>query len=216
MLWVALLLTIIGAYATYKLWGFSQTSGRLKFLGLTISAGIFFLMQLSVAIALIVNDPAFTGFSNIVTEWGQILCLAFILSALAIFIRDSKPVFAQFPMLYTALPLLIVFSYYLVKDTYALKNWLLTIYQGGAIIVALLMYAVYSYRSKKYTMVLTGTVLFMLSYLVFWYVPGVKDHYVWIWKLLLGGGIIAAVQGYENSDISGNSELQVEQEINNQ
>jgi len=211
MLWVVLLLLLISGYAAFKLFRFTQNRGRLKFLGLTISAVIFLVMQLSVFIALIINNSDFDTASNIIVEWGQIFCMAFILSSLAIFIRDSKPAFAQFPMAYTALPFLIVFSYYLVKDTYALKNWLLTIYQGGAITVALLMYAIYSYRRKEYNLVLVSAVLFLLSYLTFWYVPGVKENYAWLWKLLLGAGIITAIQGYEHADVSLESEVPVEQ-----
>ncbi|HKK46216.1 MAG TPA: hypothetical protein VJ964_11895 [Balneolaceae bacterium] len=201
MLWVAFLLTVVSGYATLKLIGLTQNRGRLKFLGLTIAASIFFVMELSVFLKLVVVNPAFVTASNFIVEWGQVLCLAFILSSLAIFIRESKPVFAQFPMLYTGLPLLIVISYFLVKDTYALKKWLLMIYQGGAITVAIFMYAIYTYRKSEYTLVLLGTCFFLLSYLLFWYVPGIKENYGWIWRLTIVAGIITTIIGYEKTEL---------------
>lgn len=199
MPWVAFLLMIVSGYAALKVFQLSQERGRLKFLGLTIAVSIFFVMELSVFLKLVIENPALVTASNLIVEWGQVLGLAFILSSLAVFIRESKPVFAQFPMLYTGLPLLIVLSYFLVKDTYALKNWLLTIYQGGAITVGILMYAIYTYRRKEYSVVLIGTCFFLLSYLLFWYVPGFKEHYNWLCKIFIGVGMLTMVLGYERT-----------------
>lgn len=197
MTWVAFGLTVIGGYVTLKLFGLTQNNGRLKFVGLTIAGSIFVIMQFSIFIDGMVTNPDYTAVSNGIVEWGHVVCLAFILSSLAVFVRESKPVFAQFPMLYTALPLLIVFSYFLVKDTYALKRWLLAIYQGGAILVSLLMYSVYTYRKNEYAMILTGVSVFLFSYLFYWYVPGISESYPWIWKLLVAAGMIITIQGYE-------------------
>lgn len=197
MTWVAFVLTVIGGYVTLKLVKLTQQNGRLKYLGLTIAASIFVVMQFSVFIDGMVTNPGYTAVSDGIVEWGHIVSLAFILSSLAIFVRDSKPVFAQFPMLYTALPLLIVFSYFLVKDTYALKRWLLAIYQGGAILVSLLMYSVYTYRNNDYAMILIGVSLFLFSYLLYWYVPGVSESYSWISMVLIAAGMITTILGYE-------------------
>lgn len=204
MTWVALVLTIIGGYVVLKLITLTQKNGRLKFLGLTIAASIFVVMQFSIFLDGMMTNPDYTEISNAIVEWGHVVCLAFILSSLAIFVRESKPVFAQFPMLYTALPLLIVFSYFLVKDTYALKRWLLAIYQGGAILVSILMYSVYTYHKQQYSMILVGVSVFLFSYLLFWYVPGVSESYPWIWKLLVAVGMITTILGYEKVELQEN------------
>jgi len=201
MLWVAFLLTVVSGYAAFKLIRLTQNRGRLKFLGLTIAAIIFLVMEFTVFIKLVIENPEFSTVSAMIVEWGQVVCLAFILSSLAVFIRESKPVFAQFPMLYTALPLLIIISYFLVKDTYALKKWLLMIYQGGAIVVAVLMYAIYTYRKSEYMLVLVGTCFFLLSYLLFWYVPGIKENYGWIWRIPIAAGMITMILGYEKTEL---------------
>lgn len=198
----ALLLTLVGTFTAIKLYGLNNESGRLKFLGLTIAASLFVIMQLSITINAIIDSTGFASLTGFVVEWGHVACLAFILSSLAVFIRESKPVFAQFPLLYTTLPLLIIVSYILVKDTYALKTWLIAIYQGGGILVALLMYSVYTYHRKEYSVILLGIILFILTYISFWYVPVVQESYSWIWKVLLALSMITTIIGYERAELN--------------
>lgn len=200
MPWATFLLTLVSGYVAIKLVGLTNKRGRLKFLGLTIAASIFTVMQLFIFIDVLVRDPQFTSAVEFIVEWGHVTCLAFILSSLAVFIRESKPVFAQFPMLYTGLPLLIIISYILVKDTYALKTWLIAIYQGGAITVSLLMYSVYTYRRNEYAMILSGVIIFLISYVLFWYIPEVQESYAWIWQLLVAVAMVVTALGYEQTE----------------
>lgn len=197
MIWATLLLIFVSGYVTAKFFSLTNKRGQLKFLGLTIASGIFMVMQFSVFLDQLMADPNVTAASEFIIEWGHVTCLAFILSSLAIFIRESKPVFAQFPMIYTALPLLIIVSYLLVQDTYAIKTWLLIIYQGGAITVALLMYAVYTYRRSEYAFVLGAVILLMIAFILFWSLPEVQNSYAWVWKLLLAAAMIISIYGYE-------------------
>ncbi len=197
MQWLALILVLIGGYATFKLVIFSRGGNRLKYLGLTIACIIFSIIFLTSAASEFLSSQEISSISTSVTEWGHVLSLAFILSSLAIFIRESKPVFAQFPLPYTALPLFIVISYVLVHDTYAIKEWLLFIYQGGAILVALLMYAVYTYRDTEYRYIMSGIILFAICYTLFWYLPVIDESYPWIWQLLLGISILLTTLGYD-------------------
>lgn len=197
MQWLSLILVFIGGYATFKLVNFSRGGNRLKYLGLTIACIIFSIIFLTSAAAEFINSQQLSVVSSSVKEWGHVVALAFILSSLAIFIRESKPVFAQFPLPYTALPLCIVISYVLVQDTYAIKEWLLFIYQGGAILVALLMYAVYTYRDDEYAFIMGGIILFGICYTLFWYLPVINESYPWIWQLLLGISILLTTLGYD-------------------
>lgn len=193
-------LFLLSAYVASKLFILTNTRGRLKFLGLTIAAGLLSVIQFFLFLDMMLENPDLTAATEFITEWGHITCLAFILSSLAVFIRESKPVFAQFPLLYAALPLLILISYFLVRDTYALKSWLTAIYQGGAIVVSLLMYSVYAYRKTEYTLTLSGIIVFLISYILFWYVPGIQESYSWIWKLMVGIAMIVTVLGYERTE----------------
>jgi hypothetical protein len=212
MPWFALLLTLAGAYVALKLYGINKKRGKLKFLGLTIASSIFVAIQLSVFIAGATDASAIDMVSDFIVEWGHIACLAFILSSLVVFIRESKTVFAQFPMAYTALPILILISYFLVKDTYALKDWLLSVYQGGAILVALLMYSVYTYRKNEYVVILSGVFVLLLSYIFYWHIPGINEP--WIWKLLMIIGLLITIFGYQKVEPTGGLEAVLQNEAN--
>ena len=200
MIWATILLIGVSGYVAAKLFSLTNKRGKLKFLGLTIASAIFMVMQFSVFLDYLMTDPNVTVAAEFIVEWGHVTSLAFVLSSLAIFIRESKPVFAQFPMIYTALPLLIIISYFLVQDTYAIKTWLLVIYQGGAITVALLMYSVYTYRRTEYAFILTGVILFLISYILFWSISEIQDSYQWIWKLLVGIAMVLSIVGYEQTE----------------
>lgn len=200
MAWATLILFLISAYVAGKLFVLTNSRGRLKFLGLTIAAGILALMQIGLFIDIMSDDANLSAAVDFVVEWGHITSLAFVLSSLAIFIRESKPVFAQFPFFYTALPLLILISYFFVQDSYALKNWLTAIYQGGAIFVAVLMYSVYTYRKAEYGLILTGMGFFFITFILFWFIPSIQDSYEWIWKVLVGIAMVVTVVGYEKTE----------------
>lgn len=197
MEWDALLLSLVGFFCGYKCYKYTSGSDRLKFLGLSIASFVFAFTQVSIVVDGGLNNFGLTVYSPIIVEWGHIVSLAFILSSLAIFIRQSKPVFAQFPLVYAALPLFIVLSYVLVLNTYALKDWLLSIYQAGAILVALLMYSVYTYREQRYIFILGGIISFLITFILFWYVPGIRNQFSWMWQLLLGISLLLTLYGYD-------------------
>lgn len=198
MLWVDILLMVVSGYAAFELIKFAQGRGRLKFLGLTVAAFIFTFMQATAVIGGFYATSAVTTVVGFILEWGHLICLAFILSALAVFVRESKPVFAQFPLIYTALPLFIIISYFFVYDSIVLKKWMFFLYQGGALLVSLMMYGLYSYRSRTYLIILAGIGLFLLCYILFWsFSAEARESLSWLWKLLLAGGIATTILGYK-------------------
>ena len=196
MSWSALMLLFVALYAGFKCLGIGREQENLKFLGLTMASFLFALTETSILIDSLIEGSN-SLYANQIVEWTHILILSFVLSSLAIFIRQSKPVFAQFPLVYAGLPFLIVISYFLVKDTYALKEWLMSIYQGGAILVGLLMYSVYTYREQRHWIILAGMILFTITFITYWYVPNVQQTYAWIWEALLGCSTLTVVYGYD-------------------
>jgi len=199
MAWDAFLLTLIGIYATYKTANFTAQFRSLKYFGYAIGALFFTLIFFGTFVESILNMYDMTIYAEQAGEWFEIIAISFILSALAVLIRESKPVFAQFPLVYTAVPLLLVLSYWLVKDTLAIKEWLMSIYQGGALMVAILMYGVHSYRIPQYIYAFAASLSFLITFVVYWFVPGVKGSYPWIWQILLGVSVIMIVYGLEYS-----------------
>ena len=195
MAWDAFLLMLVAFYATLKLGLLAQRQQSLKYLAFAITAFCFFATQLALVVEGLVSASGLTIYAEEIVEWGNVAAVAFVLSGLAILIRESKPVFAQFPLIYTALPLLIILSYILIKDTLAIKEWLLLIYQGGALTVALLMYAVYTYRSFDYVFLLTASGVFTITYIIYWFVPRIQQDFSWIWQFFLALGMLTAVYG---------------------
>lgn len=193
MSWLSLLLFATGTYAAAKLYRLSRLTGRYKFWGLLGGAFLFTLVEGTILMGPMIPEEVLSG----ILEWGQVSILTLVLCALALFIRESKPVFARFPLVYTMLPLLVMLSYYLVRDTYILKEWLLSIYQGGALLVAALMYSVYGIRREGYGPVLAAVVLFGLTFIGYWFVPGVDGEYSWSWKIGLAASIVTLIRGYE-------------------
>ncbi len=185
MLWVDGLLTLVGGYAAFELIKFARGRGRLKFLGLTVAACLFTFMQATVVIGSFIETSAVLSVVEFIVEWGHLICLAFILSSLAVFIRESKPVFAQFPLVYTALPLFVIISYFFVLNSIVLRNWLFFLYQGGALFVALMMYGLYTYRVKKYVTILAGVILFLICYILYWSIGAFSNSLFWILQLIL-------------------------------
>lgn len=199
MLLVDGLLTLVGGYAAFELIKFARGRGRLKFLGLTVAACLFTFMQATVVIGSLIETAAVFSVVEFIVEWGHLICLAFVLSSLAVFVRESKPVFAQFPLIYTALPLFVIISYFFVLNSTVLRNWLFFVYQGGALFVALMMYGLYAYRVKKYLTIFTGIILFLICYILYWSVDVFSNSLFWIWQLVLATAIFITVLGYKQA-----------------
>lgn len=202
MEWSSFILFLVSLFAGFRCYKLSKNDIRLKFLGLTIALFVLALTQLSLLIEQFAATYDTTIYAETIVEWGHVIILAFVLSSLTIFIRHSKPVFAQFPRIYAILPFFIVLSYFLVSDTYAIKDWLLIIYQAGAMLVALLMYSVYTYRNADFKFILSGIIIFFITFVLFWYIPVINESFAWIWKSLLAAGIITIIYGYEYIDTS--------------
>ena len=192
-----IVLIITGGYVALKLYKFSDNLKKTHFFCLAVASGIFVLIHAIIGIGDVVNNTEFNRISSTVFEWGHLIILTLVLSSLAIFIRNSKPIFAQFPKFYATFPVLIIISYFFVKDTYALKEWLISIYQGGALFISLLIYSALAYRNKGYFPVLGGIFIILLSYILYWFIPGV-ELYSWTWKITLAGGMVLSVFGYQN------------------
>ena len=77
-----------------------------------------------------------------VETWGNFVSISLVLSALFVIIRDSKPMFARFPIYLTLLPLSGIIFFAVIPTSYAIKDILEIIMQAGAIVVALLIFGV--------------------------------------------------------------------------
>lgn len=192
MIWGPLILVIAGSFAAGTAYYLHQLTDRVKFLGLMLAAVCFVAVEAAVISRMLIDNQISYLITHQIIEWGHIYALALTLSSLLLFVRESKPEFSQFPILYATLPFITIVSYLLVYDTVMLKDWLLSIYQGGAVIVAVLIYGIYSYRNAVYRTQAIGAILFFSSFLASLIFFG----YPLIWQLLLAAGIITTFSGY--------------------
>lgn len=199
MHWDAILLFLVGVYATIKTSRWAYQLNNLKYLCFALAALSFSIGQGSIVISSLLSSTGITYDNALVVELSTVVGISFVLCALAVLIRESKPVFAQFPLIYAGVPLLLIISYWLVKDSFAIKEWLISIYQGGALLVALMMYGAHTYRDANRFTPLIATIMLILTFILYWFIPGMQSTYSWMWQLGLGIGFILLTKGFELS-----------------
>lgn len=199
MQWDAFLLLLVGVYATIKISRLAYQLQNLKFLCFALAAVSFCAGQGSIVTNSLLSSAGVTYNNALVVELSTVVGISFVLCALAVLIRESKPVFAQFPLIYAGVPLLLIISYLLVKDSFAIKEWLISIYQGGALLVALMMYGAHTYRDVNQLTPFIATILLIVTFILYWFIPGMQSTYSWIWQGGLGLGIIILAKGFELS-----------------
>jgi len=151
--------------------------------------GLFFLV-FSVLFSFFSADIQFD-----LKEFFGILAISSVMSALFVLIRNSKPVFARFPIQFVYLPFVIIFFLPIVDDTLVIKNLVNMIYQGGTIGVALILIPASSITKKRKFTISSGTVVFLLSYLFKWaFLP--EDLSKWVPELILIPAILISSYGF--------------------
>lgn len=134
--------------------------------------------------------------STVAREWGDLLAITFVLCALFVKIRDSKPVFARFPVFLTFIPLVSVFFYPLIIDAQILKNLLTMVYQGGALVVGFLILIMNQYLLKNRMLLIVSLVIFLMAYISFWLVsPEILEYHEEFGSILFTIGVVVATLG---------------------
>lgn len=103
-----------------------------------------------------------------VRGWSDIIAITLVQCGLFVMIRNSKPVFARFPIYLTALPVITLFFYPIVSDIQVVTDLLKMTYQGGAILVGILVIAINHYLHRQREVLLLSCTLFLLAYILYW------------------------------------------------
>lgn len=203
--WSGFLLFLIAVYACIEFVIMARQLNSLMHTAFAVSLLAVALAAISPNLDYWLSFANLTIHPEVVVEWMRVVAVSFMLCGLAVLIRNAKPVFARFPLSFTALPLLIVLTYPLARNTLVLKEWLIGIYEGGGLLIALMMYGALSANAKKYLPILGAAGLFLLVFVLYWFIPGLHPQYAWVWKLVLDAGIIVLVYG--NKEITEKHEL---------
>tara|TARA_R110002096_G_scaffold231766_11_gene421572 strand:- start:2897 stop:3475 length:579 start_codon:yes stop_codon:yes gene_type:complete len=177
--WLGLYLSIITLYSLYIL-----IPAAFRFKSLMLS--LFSISALSFFVSSIIVIFELEG-----REWANLSSIIFTLCGLFAFIRDSKPIFARFPTYFSFLPLISFVFYPIIMNSQVIENLVIATYQGGAIIVGLLIASLHQIKNKSRFLLFIGMVLFLISYLVFWFINGYES----ISRLMVGVSIIITSLG---------------------
>lgn len=176
----------------------------------SLSFGTVFFLQLKLFIqkksmlilyfglaALTITIPYFIDIFEIqlyfdLFQWGKLISITFYISGLLVLIRESKPVFARFPAYLTALPFVSFIFFPLIIDSIVIKDLINAIYQGGALLVTILIFTINQAKKQKRRYYIIGISLIGAAYLSYWVVfqqmNMVELH--WISEILLSIGIL--------------------------
>lgn len=163
--WAMIGLATISMYAVYSFYRVMLWRRSLQHV-LYFCTSILFVLTLIMKV--IVTLPLWPSaiVTGYVTDTFHTLSIAFLLSALAVVVRESKPIVTRFPLALSFIPFLLVPSHLIVSHTFVLKELLFGIYEGGAIIVSLLIYGLFAYSDRRYLNILAGIVFFAIALLV--------------------------------------------------
>lgn len=165
--WGPLGLMLLGIYSvrcmviTYRL---RPVTEHLMFM---VTSIVFIVLQLVTTLSHIKVLKLFIQFESAI-DILTTLTLSSMLSSLALVVRESKPIVSRFPILLAFLPFLLVPAHALVSHTFVLKQMLYTVYETGALLVALLIYGLKASNNDRYRTLLFGMIPFGLALILPW------------------------------------------------
>jgi hypothetical protein len=135
-------------------------------------------------------------------QWGKLVSVTIYISGLLVLIRESKPVFARFPVYLTALPFVSFLFFPLIIDSIVIKDLINAIYQGGALIVTVLVFALKQAKKRNRRYYIIGISCVATSYLSYWLVfnRSTSVELVWVSEILLCVGILFATIRFIHSE----------------
>lgn len=131
-------------------------------------------------------------------EWGDIISITLVLCGLFVKIRDSKPIFARFPVFLTLLPLVGILFYPMIVESKVVKDLLMIIYEGGALLVGLLVLSINQLMLGNRVLCIVGSVILVCSYLMFWFIaPELVELHAEAGSILFAIGMITTAYGFK-------------------
>lgn len=142
---------------------------------------------------------------------GDLVGITLVLCALFVKIRNSKPVFARFPLPMTLLPLVGIFFYPMIIQADVVKDLLRITYQGGAIIVGILVISINHLMYKQRSLLLLACLIFAISYVSYWFIDFPDLQYLEVSSIILMAiGMLLGALGFKKvskSEIKNNIQI---------
>lgn len=139
--------------------------------------------------------------SQILMNWGKLISITFYISGLLVLIRESKPSFARFPLYLTALPFISFLFFPLIIDSIVIKDLVNGIYQGGALIVTILVFTVNKAKESGRRYYITGLSFVSIAFFLYWFVFNREMiEKIWISEILFSAGILLVLYRFTQTD----------------
>jgi len=129
-----------------------------------------------------------------------LMVAALLLVSLANFLREDKPPFARYPFFFTLLPLIVLPVYPFISDTVVIKNWVLALYQFGALAISGLLFSLMSTKDKTYRLMIASVALFAFAWLSKWIIVS-HDSGRWMYTVCVILGMILASKTFYDKAI---------------
>ncbi|MDZ7806901.1 MAG: hypothetical protein U5K71_07280 [Gracilimonas sp.] len=134
-------------------------------------------------------------------NWGKLISITFYISGLLVLIRESKPSFARFPLYLTALPFISFIFFPLIIDSIVIKDLVNGIYQGGALIVTILVFTINKGNVIGRRYYISGLTLVSIAFILFWFVFNREmPENIWISEILFSVGILLVLYRFIHSN----------------
>jgi hypothetical protein len=199
-IWGPLLMVATSAYAL-RCFGSVVRAKRSLEDGLIVVGLVLFIALQCVEIGASVMVIKSTAMLSYVVDALTSLVISTVLCALAVVVRESKPIVTRFPLALTFLPFLLVPAHLIVRDTFVLKDMLYGIYELGAILIAFLIFGLKSFTDFRYRYILLGTIPLAISLGVNWFAQPSFPIQGTTW-VLMGISLIVIPRTYKNIQLN--------------
>lgn len=186
------LLLLTALYSGIRLIFFYLEYRSIYYLGLAV--GVFALAGGVAGAELEAYLPYING--RIIMDWSRVISISFIMSSLAVLLWMSKPVFARFPFIFCSLPLLFILVFPFIVESSALRELILALFQGGAIAIGIMLYALKATRNPDSYYVMGGAFIFLITFLLHWVPIQIITMPVWAIQLFIATAILLITYGF--------------------
>lgn len=194
--WVSALLSVSLLYATVRLALLYRQYQKTPHVCWALTSFVYMLSSLSWLVGQFAVSQETALLLRQGMEWVHVTAISFSLCTLALENWYDRPGIARYPFWLNAMPLLLLLSYLMVYDTLHLKSILAGIYEGGALLIGLLIFGLFTVRNLNYLYAFAGMLMFLLSFIIFWFPGGPAVEAGWLWKIFAVAGVLSFISGY--------------------
>ena len=127
--------------------------------------------------------------------WVRIVSISFALCGLAILLWESKPTFARFPVIFCAVPLLLIPAFVFIINSSTLNELVLALLQVGALAIGFMLYLLKASNDTRSFYVLSGICAFVIALTLHLIQGSIISVPIWLTELIIATGLLFSTYG---------------------